>query len=127
MQHSATSWSNAAELGIDPGAIVLAGDSAGAQIAAQLAMITTDPTYAARMDMVPQLHPEQLAAVLLLSGAYDLEGIDPQGQHGWFVRTVLWAYSGTRNFTTDERFRLASVTRRPVPPASPARQAPAGR
>lgn len=101
---------NAAELGIDPGAIVLAGDSAGAQIAAQIAMITTDPSYAGRMGMAPELHPDQLAAVLLLSGAYDLVQEDQAGQYGWFVRTVLWAYSGTRDFMSDERFRLASVT-----------------
>jgi hypothetical protein len=28
----------------------------------------------------------------------------------WSVRTMLWAYLGTRNFLSDDRFRLASVT-----------------
>jgi len=32
------------------------------------------------------------------------------GKFGWFVRAVLWAYSGTKNFSNDERFKLASVT-----------------
>lgn len=101
---------NAAELNIDPQAIVLAGDSAGAQIAAQVALITTDPAYAAEMGIAPQLKPQQLAAVLLLSGAYDMEAIDLQGDYHWFVEAVLWAYSGTKDFLDDERFKLASVT-----------------
>jgi acetyl esterase len=109
---------NPAELHIDPDAIVLAGDSAGAQIAAQLAIIITDPSYAGQMGISPSL--ERLAAVLLLSGAYDIEQVDLEGDFGWFVRTVLWAYSGTRDFMNDERFRLVSVTNyvtRAFPPA----------
>ena len=101
---------NAAQLNIDPDAIVLAGDSAGAQIGAQLAIITTDPSYAGRMGISPSLNPQRLAAILLLSGAYDIGQIDLEGDFGWFVRTVLWAYSGTRDFMNDERFRLISVT-----------------
>ena len=100
---------DAAQLNIDPDAIVLAGDSA-AQIGAQLAIITTDPSHAGRMGISPSLNPQRLAAVLLLSGAYDIGQIDLEGDFGWFVRTVLWAYSGTRDFMNDERFRLISVT-----------------
>ena len=92
---------NAAELNIRPDAIVLAGDSAGAQIAAQLAIIMTDPSYAGQMGISPSLKQDWLAAILLLSGAYDIEQFDLKGNPGWFVRTVLWAYSGTRNFMDD--------------------------
>ena len=92
---------NAAELNIRPDAIVLAGDSAGAQIAAQLAIIMTDPSYAGQMGISPSLKQDWLAAILLLSGAYDIEQFDLKGNPGWFVRTVLWAYSGTRNFMND--------------------------
>lgn len=101
---------NAAELNIDPKGIVLAGDSAGAQIAAQLTITTTDPSYAGQIGIAPALNPEQLVAVLLLSGAYDIEAVDFEGDYAWFLRTVLWAYSGTRNFLNDERFKLVSVT-----------------
>jgi alpha/beta hydrolase fold len=38
--------SHAGELHVDPASIVLAGDSAGAHIASQVALITTDAAYA---------------------------------------------------------------------------------
>ena len=102
--------SHAAELNIDPDTIMLAGDSAGAQIASQLAVIVTDPSYATRIGIAPTLSPQQLVATLLVSGAYDIADVDLDGEYGWLVRTVLWAYSGTKDFMADERFRLASVT-----------------
>lgn len=101
---------HADELRIDPDRIVLAGDSAGAQIAAQLALISTDPAYAARVGITPTLPPDHLRALLLLSGAYDLDAVDYEGDQGWFLRTVLWAYSGIKDFRDDEQFRLMSIT-----------------
>lgn len=88
---------NADGLHIDPAAIVLAGDSAGAQIAGQLGIS-------------PELKPGQPSALLLLSGAYDLGSLDFDGDYAWFLNTVLWAYSGVKNFLDDDRFRLLSVT-----------------
>jgi acetyl esterase/lipase len=100
----------AIDLHIDPAAIFLAGDSAGAQIAAQVALITTDPAYAGKVGIAPTLKPEQLSAMLLLSGAYDLEAVDYHGDYAWFLKTLLWAYSGMENFLGDQRFRLMSIT-----------------
>jgi acetyl esterase len=101
---------HAAELGLDPDRIVLAGDSAGAQIAAQVALLTTNPSYARSLGIAPRLEPARIRALLLLSGAYDIGSVDLSGNYGWFVRTVLWAYSGSHDFMNDERFRLASIT-----------------
>jgi acetyl esterase/lipase len=50
-----------------------------------------------------------IKGAILVSGAYDLEGIGADGDYGWFIRTVLWAYSGVHDFMADERFRLASI------------------
>jgi acetyl esterase len=99
---------NAATFHIDPARLVIAGDSAGAQIAAQVALITTDRAYAREMGILPELKPRQIQAMLLLSGAYDLTAI--QAGHSDFLNTVLWAYSGTQDFWKNERFRLFSVT-----------------
>jgi len=101
---------HAADLHIDPAAITLAGDSAGAQIVGQLALITTDPAYANGIGISPELKPGQISAMLLLSGAYDLTSLDFNGDYAWFLNTVLWAYSGVKNFLDDDHFRLLSVT-----------------
>ena len=101
---------HAADLKVDPATILLAGDSAGAHIAAQLALITTSPTYASVIGIVPQLKPEQLSAMLLVSGVYDPVELNLGGIYGWFNETVLTAYSGTKNFRSDERFKLTSLT-----------------
>src|SRR3546814_5792098 len=78
---------HAGELRLDPDRMILAGDSAGAQIAAQVALITTDPAYAAWVGIAPTLSPDQLCALLLLSGAYDLDAADYDGDQGWFLRS----------------------------------------
>lgn len=101
---------HAGDLNIDPSRFVLAGDSAGSQLVAQVSILTTNPAYAKKLGIVPTLRSDQIAGVILASGAYDLESIDLEGESGWFLRTVLWAYSGVRDFMNDPRFRLLSVT-----------------
>jgi acetyl esterase len=101
---------HAADLNVDPATILLAGDSAGAHIAGQLALITTNPAYARAIGIAPQLTATQLTATLLLSGVYDPVELNLGGTYGWFNETVLSAYSGTKNFREDERFRLTSIT-----------------
>jgi acetyl esterase/lipase len=102
---------NAERLGLDPGWIVLAGDSAGAHIAAQVALIATDPAYAQAVGLESTLAPERLRGVVLACGPFDLShatGSTPAGTH--FLTTVLWAYSGRRRFGEDPNLALASVT-----------------
>lgn len=101
---------NAAHLKVDPAKIVLAGDSAGAHIASQVAMVITDPEFARTIGLAPQMRANQLLAMLLFSGVYDPAALNPKGDHGWFLKAMLWAYSGVKNFRTDERFKLMSVT-----------------
>jgi len=101
---------NALDLKVDPTTIILAGDSAGAHIASQVALITTDPAYASAIGISPQVKANQLRALLLLSGTYDPSSVNFEGNYAWFRKTLLWAYLGVKNFHENERFPLMSVT-----------------
>ena len=100
---------HAERLHVDTERLFLAGDSAGAHISAQLAAVITDPDYAMRLDIVPTIAPAQLAGVVLYCGPYSVRAVG-DGAFGQFMRTVLWAYSGDRNFRDNEYFALANIT-----------------
>lgn len=90
---------HAAEFNIDPGRLVLAGDSAGAQLTSQLANVITNPAYAASVQLSPALTPEQLAAVILNCGIYDVSEIpNAPGLGGWGFRVALWGYLGRKDW-----------------------------
>lgn len=101
----------AANLHIDPDLFVLAGDSAGSHIVAQVANILNVPSYAEAVGVVPAIGPERLKGMLLFCGAYDIDTADFEGAFAGFLRTVLWSYSGTRDFLNDPGFDTASVAR----------------
>jgi acetyl esterase/lipase len=102
---------HAEELHLDPSRFALAGDSAGSQIAAQVAALTTNPAYATLLGITPSLRSDQLQAMVLTCGVFDLDLVDPTSPAGrLFFAPVLWAYSGTRAALTDETFRTMSVT-----------------
>ncbi len=102
---------HASRLHVDPDRIVLAGDSSGAQIAAQLAQAVSDPGYADAVGVRPTLDRSRLAATLLYCGAYDLNLVDLDGEWGWFLRTILWAYTGRKDVKSDPYLATASVAR----------------
>lgn len=110
----------ASELGINRAALVLAGDSAGAQIAAQVANLVTAPAYARDVGIAAPFGPEQLKGVLLHCGVFDIVELD-QGKGGilgWFMHTVTWSYSGRRDWRGVAGFERMSVARH-VTPAFP--------
>ena len=93
---------HADELGVDPTQIVLAGDSAGAQLASQLATLITSRDYAEIMGMTPALASDQLVATVLNCGVYDLAALARlQGIAGWGFKSAMWAYSGTKTWAED--------------------------
>ena len=102
---------NAERLHVDASRLVLAGDSAGAQIAAQVANIVSAPSYAEAVGVAPGIGRDQIKGVILHGGAFDvgLAGLD--GVVWWLLRSVLWSYSGTRDFLDDRAFARGSVTR----------------
>jgi acetyl esterase/lipase len=112
MQALAHLQANAERLRIDPERIALAGDSAGAHIAAQLGALVTTPGYMDEVGIAPSIEAAQLRALVLACGPYDLALVDeassPAGRR--FIQIVLWAYSGTRRFLDDPAFAQWSVT-----------------
>jgi acetyl esterase/lipase len=101
----------AGRLGIDTNRIVIAGDSAGAQITAQVASLVTAPGYPERVGVAATITPGQLRGLVLCCGPYDLglasQASSPAGQR--FIQAVLWAYSGRRDFLDDPTFATWSV------------------
>ena len=87
---------------IDDEQIIVAGDSAGAQMASQIATLVTNPAYASDVGIRPSLRPEQLRGVILFCGAYDAAGVArhpelvPDAALRLLTRSVLWAYTGSR-------------------------------
>lgn len=101
------------ELGADPSRIVLAGDSAGAQIAAQTAAVIYNPAYAERVgvQLAPDLTPDRLAGTLVFCGVYDITAMGHGGGLlGWFVGTTGWAYSGQRDWRKSGAFGTINFT-----------------
>lgn len=102
--------SNAPKLGINANRMVLAGDSAGAQIAAQTAATIANPAYAAAAGVSPKIDVARLAGVLLHCGVYDIASMGGGGGiTGWFVRATSWAHSGQRHAATAPGFDTISV------------------
>lgn len=86
---------HADRLGIDPTRIILAGDSAGAQIAAQVALLATDEAYARGVGIAVDLAPVTVRGVVLFCGAYDFTLARGSTRLGsWLVDTAIWSYLG---------------------------------
>ncbi len=100
---------NSEELKLNFSSVFLAGDSGGAQIVAQNAAIISDATYAKLMGITPAIHTEQLSGMILYCGAYDIGQADFSGDFGGFLRTVLWAYSGTKDIEANASLKGASI------------------
>lgn len=95
---------NAARFHADTDKIVLAGDSAGSQLSAQMAALITSPMYAKEVGITPNLAPTQLKGVVLNCGIYMMERLaypNPSLSKliGWGDDVTVWAYSGTHDFS----------------------------
>jgi len=95
---------NADRFHADTDKIVLAGDSAGAQLSAQMAALITNPAYAKEVGITPSLKPTQLRGVVLNCGIYKMAELahpNPTVSRllGWGDDVTVWAYSGTHDFS----------------------------
>lgn len=93
----------------DTSRYILAGDSGGAHIVAQTANIITFPDYAKLVGISSGIRSNQLAGLILYCGPYDAEFVDQKGAASVFLETVLWSYSGKKDYNSVPGFKAASV------------------
>lgn len=89
-----------ADLPLDMTRVYLAGDSAGAHIAAQCGLAVTNPAFAEETGLTPALAPEALRGMLLCCGPYDVGAFLTQGDPAvqFFVGRIGWAMLGRRDW-----------------------------
>ncbi|HMN72504.1 MAG TPA: alpha/beta hydrolase [Rhodoblastus sp.] len=101
----------AARLHVDPARLFIAGDSAGAQIAAQVAAATTSRAYARKVGVTPSISAHDLKGALLYCGAYDLATMGFKGPITSQLDGPLARYAGSSTFRADRKFATFSVAR----------------
>ncbi|MCH6470359.1 alpha/beta hydrolase [Sinomonas terrae] len=103
---------NASRLNLDPERVVIAGDSAGAHIAAQIAALVSTPGYAQRVGVPVPLDRGRLLGLILACGPYDLSLADDTSTPAVavLIKASLWAYSGRRRFMDDASLAPWSIT-----------------
>ena len=92
---------HATELSIDPERVVLAGDSAGAQLASQMAAIATNTDYARSVAISPAITASQLSGVALFCGIYQVDRMAEKDTDlpkivGWGMDITVWSFTGSR-------------------------------
>ena len=93
--------------GMDMNQLILAGDSAGAHMVAQIVAMETSADYADALGLEPVTAPGSIKAVLLFCGPYDV-GQAAEIDHPllrFFMGRAAWAYFGSKNWAeayTDE-------------------------
>ena len=103
----------------DASRIILAGDSGGAMLSAQMANIISSEKYAKMVGVIPKIRLQQLKGTLLYCGIYDVTNLNTGGEFGGFLKTVLWAYFGKKDISDDRYAQSASVNDYLTPNSSP--------
>jgi acetyl esterase/lipase len=105
---------NAGRLHIDSSKFILAGDSAGAQIAAQTAVVISASSYAEALGIAPSIERSQLRGVILYCGFYDFDVKIKRSLHLllWSnIRTIFWSYFGAKDYLNNPRYAQFLVGR----------------
>lgn len=107
---AATSYllDHADDLGIAADRLFYAGDSAGSQVVATYLAALGSPDEASLLGLQPQVQPKQVRGAVLFCGAYDVGAVQATGPFASFLNTVMWAYSGVRDWQSAEMLRQGS-------------------
>ncbi|HEV2528755.1 MAG TPA: alpha/beta hydrolase [Thermomicrobiales bacterium] len=106
----------------DPTRIVMAGDSAGAQLTSQVAAMITNPAFANELGITPAIAPEQLRGVILYCGIYDMGAFldhdigDLAADRTpmvrlleWGTQISVWAYTGERDGDGPDLAQMSTI------------------
>jgi acetyl esterase/lipase len=108
---------NAAKYGGDMHRLFLGGNSAGAQIAGQIAAITSNERLAKSMGIKPAIENERLRGVLLFCSIYDMKTVRETGAP--FLETFMWSYTGMQYFENYPRIDELSTVKQITPEYPP--------
>jgi len=100
---------NADRFQIDTSNIILAGDSGGAFIAAQVANTIYNKNYAEMTKINPGIQQQNLKGLLLYCGIYDLPD-NMDGVFDAFMTTVVWSYFGEKDISNNTYAKTAFVS-----------------
>lgn len=93
--------------------VFVGGDSAGAQIAGQYALVQTNDTYAQKNNFTQTLDAEALRGFLSYCGPVNLVQVLEKKSTSkimkWFVQSVGWSLVGTKNWQSTPELRQASL------------------
>lgn len=110
---------NADDFHIDTTRLIMAGDSAGAQITSQYAALVTNPAFASEVGITPSITPAQLRGVVLYCGIYDLDAFMEKGGVvtgfvggilSWGSHTAIWAYAGTKDTDSKALTQMSTLS-----------------
>lgn len=112
---------NAKAYNLDMSQIIVAGDSAGGQIAAQYTTIQLDKSYSKQVNLPQDIPAKNLVGTVLLCTPFSLEALTQESSSiilDYFVKKIGWAYTGTSNWEDSEMVKeadLLTVVKKPFP------------
>ncbi|MDZ5130533.1 alpha/beta hydrolase [Clostridium perfringens] len=101
-------FENAENFNGDRENIFIGGDSAGAQMASQLAAIISNEELSKKMNLKPSITNKFLRGIILFCGLYNMDSLRATGFPG--IKTYMEALTGESNFENYERIdELATI------------------
>ncbi len=85
----------------DPAKFFIGGNSAGAQIAAQLGAIITNPELKNKIGVNIEIPSESLKGLILINGVYDFDTVRKDNFPGF--ESFIWSYTGRKDFENYDR------------------------
>lgn len=112
---------NAKTYNLDMSQIILAGDSAGGQIAAQYTTIQLDESYSKQVNLPQDIPTKNLIGTVFLCTPFSLEGLKQESNSvilDYFIKKIGWAYTGISNWEDSDIVKeadLLTVVKKPFP------------